>query len=77
MDTDDLLKILDALDNESLSVTPSGMLMDGNADEYDPDQVAIDAAMPSASIERLRKVLAWAKQAPERKAVKVPATPNT
>lgn len=64
MDRDDLLTILDALEDGGLGVTPGGMLVDGNANEYDPDEAMAELGRLVAGAERLRKVLTWAKQAP-------------
>ena len=65
MDRETLLNLIANLEYGSLSVRPNGDLSDADGDDFGIEETEEALDKLETAVARLRKVLAWAKLAPE------------
>lgn len=65
MDRDDLNTVLSDLGDDTLSVKPDGTVCTSDGNEWACEEVAEAVADLEGDLNRLRRVLAWARTGPE------------
>jgi len=68
MDRETIMMLLTDLEDNTLAVRPDGAIVDSEWSVHDTDETEAALDELAALVDRFRKVIAWAKTAPEYEA---------